>query len=684
MSIDIAAVSLFFPGPVIVGMDPADADFHYDEWLAAIWSEPEADAYAPPPDITVSEWADANRVLQAGISRNPGPWRTDYTPYLREVMDAYSNPAVRHLVFCAGTQLGKTEALYNILGYIIDHDPYPTLLMMPREDDAKLVSRTRVQPMINDCESLQKLKPKNNGLFQTLEMHFPGMVLYLVGANSLAGLASKPCRNILRDEGGKYPDRLGDDADPFSKSEERAKSFWDIRKVVDVSSPTMDNKDILLQLAGCDVIHVVHHPCPHCKKLIRLYMPQIKYDDDRDDRHRLQRVKRSAVYVCQRCGAEITNDERPWMIANYQYVAQSNIEFGLDKEHLNLELGEIDFEPEQVGLWVSSLSSPMLSWGDIAEAWVKANMHLDETGDNTRLQNLINDWFAEPWLVTTKKSTTEEILARKCERPPLMVPDWAVALTCGIDVQKFGFWFSVWAFGADMRSAMIHYGFIETYGDLEQLVFETDFAVENSQQRMGIWRAAMDIGGGEDSVWGDDWTKTEEIVTWIRENGRGVVFPVKGMSVNKTGQKIKHSIMDRMPGQKGGKIPGGLVLWLLDTYQLKDSVFWRFSQDDSGPQAVDLHCETGDDYGLQMVAEVKRRNRNGGYEYVRVKKDNHLLDTTIYAHAAADFQWMGGVKILSAPLYSVRVPVQARRPVVRGEHGGRDGLNVSDRLRRRR
>lgn len=685
MSVNIPAVVLGYPDIQPGVFFDAD-DFDYADHLKPIWSPGEADAYAPPPDQTVSEWADENRVLQAGISRNPGPWRTDYTPYLREVMDAYCLFYVRHLVFCAGTQLGKTETLYNILGYIIDHDSYPTLLMMPREDDAKLVSRTRIQPMIEDCEVLRDRKPEKNTLYQTLEMHFPGMVLYLVGANSLAALASKPCRNILRDEGGKYPERLGNDADPFSKSEERAKSFWDIRKVVDVSSPTLENKDILAQLDKCDVINVIHHPCPHCKEKIRLYMAQVQYEDDPDDPHRVQKAKRSAVYVCQRCGSEITSDQRPWMIANYEYIAQQNITFGIGKEQENLLLGEIDFEPEEVGFWISSLSSPMLSWGDIAEAWLKANISRDETGDTAKLQNFINDWLAEPWLVTVKKASSEAILARKCERAPLLVPEWATALTCGIDVQKWGFWFSVWAFGDKMQSAMIHYGFIETWSDVEQLVFETDFAVEDSENRMGIWRAAMDIGGGEDSVWGEDWTKTEEIVTWIRENGRGIVHPVKGMSVNKTGQKIKHSIMDKMPGQKGGRIPGGLVLWLIDTFQIKDLVFWRFEQDAHEPQTVQLHNATGEDYGLQMTAEEKRRKKNGGWEYVQVRKDNHLLDTAVYAHAAADFQWQGGIRILSKPQY-----VQLVEPVVTRQKKKRDdrpavgrGFSVSERLKRRR
>jgi phage terminase large subunit GpA-like protein len=648
MLIEIPAAAFNFPGEVIP--EWLLCGYDYESILQPVWSEQEAGAMAPPPDLTVSEWSDTNRVLRAGISRKPGPWRTDYTPYLRKVMDAYTMRSLHNLVFCAGTQLGKTECLYNILGYIIDHEPYPTMMVSPREDDAKMVSRTRIQPMVEDCEALRAKKPVDKKDFSLLQMKFPGMYLYLVGANSPAAMASKPARNILRDEKDKYRSDIGADA----KTRERAKSFWDIRKIIDVSSPSFLDHGILKDLVKCEVINVIKHPCPHCYIPIRLYFPQIQFDDRPGDKHRRMIAKQSAYYACQECGSKITDDARPWMIANHVWVEQDNIEFGIENDSKNHPLGKIDFEPERVGFWISSLSSPMLTWGDIVAEFIDAMIDRDEKGDTVPLQNFVNDWLAEPWKENVKKSTAEEILQRKGELAPLVAPEWAYALTCGIDVQKHGFWFTVWAFSRAMRSALIHYGYLTTYADLFKLVFQTTFAVSGREGvRMPIWRAAMDIGGGKDSEYGEDWTKTEEIVTWIRENGQGIVHPIKGMSKNATGQKIRHSIMDKMPGQKGGIIPGGLVLWLLDTYMLKENVFWRFECGPNDAQPLELHRETGMDFALQMTAWEKQRNKNGVWEYVPVRTDDHLGDASVYAHAAADFQWMGGVNILEHPIYAM-------------------------------
>ena len=44
----------------------------------------------PDPLLTVSEWADSYRTLSQRASAEPGPWRTERTPYLREIMDCLS------------------------------------------------------------------------------------------------------------------------------------------------------------------------------------------------------------------------------------------------------------------------------------------------------------------------------------------------------------------------------------------------------------------------------------------------------------------------------------------------------------------------------------------------------------------------------------------------------------------
>ena len=85
----------------------------------------------PPAKLTVSEWADANRVLTTDNAAEAGHWRTDRAPYQRAVMDAFTQPGVWKIVLMASSQVGKSEMELNMLGYVIDCDPGPILYVQP-------------------------------------------------------------------------------------------------------------------------------------------------------------------------------------------------------------------------------------------------------------------------------------------------------------------------------------------------------------------------------------------------------------------------------------------------------------------------------------------------------------------------------------------------------------------------
>ena len=56
------------------------------------------------------------------------------------------------------------------------------------------------------------------------------------GANSPAGLASRPIRILLCDEVDRYPDSAGTEGDPVQLAEKRTITFWN-RKKIFVSTP---------------------------------------------------------------------------------------------------------------------------------------------------------------------------------------------------------------------------------------------------------------------------------------------------------------------------------------------------------------------------------------------------------------------------------------------------------------
>src|SRR5579884_374440 len=71
-----------------------------------------AEVLVPPPDLTVSEWADRNRRLSSESAAEKGEWRTDRAPYQRAIMDALSpsHPA-ETVVIMSAAQMGKCLAI---------------------------------------------------------------------------------------------------------------------------------------------------------------------------------------------------------------------------------------------------------------------------------------------------------------------------------------------------------------------------------------------------------------------------------------------------------------------------------------------------------------------------------------------------------------------------------------------
>ena len=119
-----------------------------------IWRKTLEKYTLPPSDLTGSEWADKCRVVPAGTSPEPGPWRTSRTPYLKEPVDAATDRQTEIVVMEFSSQLGKSEALLNVIGYFADQEPAPQLMLQPTVEMAEAFSKERIEPMFQASPGL--------------------------------------------------------------------------------------------------------------------------------------------------------------------------------------------------------------------------------------------------------------------------------------------------------------------------------------------------------------------------------------------------------------------------------------------------------------------------------------------------------------------------------------------------
>ena len=82
-------------------------------------------------------------------------------------MDAFNDPHIEMVTVMTSSQVGKTEIINNIIGYHIEHDPSPMLLIMPTLEMGTAWSKDRFAPMLRDTPSLKgkvtEAKAKDSG-----------------------------------------------------------------------------------------------------------------------------------------------------------------------------------------------------------------------------------------------------------------------------------------------------------------------------------------------------------------------------------------------------------------------------------------------------------------------------------------------------------------------------------------
>ncbi len=546
-------------------------------------------------------------MLSPEASAEYGKWLTRRAEYQRGIMDAFSDPSVETVVVQTSAQVGKTECLQTVIGYFIDHEPSPILVVEPTIEVGKTFSKDRLSSMVRDTPCLRhKVRDARTRDSENTILHkrFPGGHITIAGANSAASLRARPIRIVLCDDVDAFPPSAGSEGDPIDLAMKRTTTFWN-RKIGLFSTPTLEGASRIETAFQQSDQRRYWVPCPRCGKEQVLSWQNVKWPEGEP---------LNALYRCEHCNGEIDDAGRARMIREGRWIAEGDFS-GI------------------AGFWINEIYSPWVPLGSMATRFLQAK-------DNREtLQVFINTSLGETFKQVVVSGSREGILKARCDLPPQVVPEEAVALTCGIDVQKFGFWFCVRAWAKDSTSWLIHYGFLSSWEDVENLLFHTAYPQRDKTQR--IWRAAIDTGGGD----GDEGiSMTEETYWWLVRNavGRGVsIWGTKGSSHPIPGRFKAGPELLKTPG--GKSLPHWFRIISVDTGQMKDMYHYAIAQAlQHLPRAAYLHAETGEDYAAQVLAEEKRRSKAGILEWVKVKKDNHLLDAEVLCMSCAHPDWMGG------------------------------------------
>lgn len=546
----------------------------------------------PPEQLTVSEWAEEYRILDSKSSAMPGAWSNGVTPYLVDIMDEFNNYETEEIIFCKPTQVGGTEALQNMIGYIVMQDPAPTMIVYPTDTLAKFTSENRLQPMLKATPEIKKKFDENSSL---LELQFEGMFISLVGSNSPSGLASKPIRYLMMDEVDKYPGASNKEADPIKLARERTKTFHN-RKIYITSTPTIKTGQIWKAKENADIEKHFFVPCPHCGEYIEFVFSNIRFPKEEGmsyaDRAEL------AAYVCQECGGIITDNDKHNMLRLGEWrIVRHNTKYA-----------------RTVAFWINTLYSPFVRWSQIAKEFLTTKDDPDE------FQNFVNSWLAEPWEDTKLKTDAELVLSRQTEIPALTVPSWAKMITGGVDVQESSLYWTIRAWGDFLTSQNIAHGQALSFEEITR-VMNLEYYNEDGVPFL-VRLCLIDSGDQTDMVYDFCVLNAE----WA--------LPVKGSSH----AQLSHYKLSKI--NREGSSANGMTLVLVDGGKYKDMIAGRMQKPNGkGSWMVYEGCD--EEYAQQVTAEHKVNVKRNGvvrqeWQQKHSHGDNHYLDAEVYALAAAD------------------------------------------------
>ena len=544
--------------------------------------------------------------MLTSVSAEPGRWRTNRTPYLKEPMDRFTDPLIEKIVLCFGAQLGKTETELNMIGYALDQTASPTMMVYPTDTIAKFASDKRVQPMIKSVKSISDKFDENSKL---LELDFNnGNYMVLVGANSPSSLSSRSIKYLFFDEIDKYPAFAGKEADPIKLATERTKTFVD-KKIVMVSTPTVESGNIWQAFMSANERRQYYVPCPHCGVSQVLKFKQIKWPDEHNDN--VDMIRDTAYYECEHCGERIYDKHKVEMLRRGEWRA----------------VNESQSKVRSVSYHLSSIYSPWITFGDVAYEFKNSK------GTPATLMNFINSWLAEPWK-SSKTKSTQNMEFTQSNYPCGVVPDKAVLLIASVDVQLDHFWWEVRAYAPGVKSYLIDYGQASTWEDLEEIIINREYPSEYGEARQ-VMKAGIDSG-----------FRTDEVYQFCSRFPE-VCIPLKGSS-NHTTMTAPYTMTSLEKG-----VVGGLKLYVLNTDYWKDFIFARMIRPADEEGTIHLYKECPQEYSDHLRSEEKQEIRNVKTGAVTVQWKpltshpvNHLLDTCTYNAAVAD---IAGVKYLVEP-----------------------------------
>jgi phage terminase large subunit GpA-like protein len=539
-----------------------------------------------------SEWSEQNIRIPVG-NAVPGLIRFDHAPYQREPLDMTADPLCNRITLMWSAQVGKTTMALCAQAFKIGQDPQSQIMMQPSQGDLATWLETKFNPLVESNDELQHLiaKPRGReGVNNQRMKSYPGGFLMFSWSGSSKTMRGRSAPFVVCDEVDGYD--KSSEGHPVSLLWQRAATFGDRRKLLEISTPTIKNASFIESAFEAGDQRYFYIPCPHCGESQTLRWKNVIWDEGKPE---------TAQYACHTCGAMWNDGERVAAIRRGRWVASHPF-----KGHASYHLNE--------------MYSCFRKLGDIAQSFLEKK----HTND---LQTFVNVSLAETW-EEQGEGVEDHVIKQRAEDWGEKVPEQVAVLVAGVDVQDDRLEVEILGVGRDLEQWSVDYQTLQgdpsspsVWESLDSVLF-AEYET-NDGRLLNVRSTAIDTGGHH----------TQATYRYVKAREGRRVFGIKGV-----GGEAKPLV-----GRPSRNNIGKIHLFPVGSDTAKEAVYGHLGIKEPGPGYCHFPADRSDEYFEQLTAERKVTRYVRGHakrQWIKKRARNEALDVRCYALAALSISGM--------------------------------------------
>ena len=614
-----------------------------DAAFARVWAD-----QAPPPPLTIAQWAETYRELSPEESALPGKFDLDNTPALRGILAAISDRNVRKAVVQKAAQVAYTSGIIcNVLGYHIHWRPSVQVVMFPREKSSKDFAAEKFEPMVRATAVLAsrvnlKSRAAGNG---TTRRHYTGGLIKLVASNSPSDVKSTSGRVGIVEEPDDANKDVAGQGNSITLLGERTKTYAPEDLQLIGGTPTARQTSLIVKEMASTDQRIFLIPCHHCDERhepvwANVHIPGHKLSDEeaklppaeldalypaREVFGRAQWER--AQYTCPHCGVLWTDEER---VENIRRVAREAPLHGWVPQAQSDVPG---FHlPEFLSVFAGSYMPELARKYLIAE-------HEFARGEPEKMVAFWNSTLGLPWEYKGELPEEDELRARAERYPEWTAPAGGLVPLLYVDVQHDRVACTVWVVGRGEEMWLAYWGELGGRTVVSHQGAWVDLAAlmqqpirHHSGAMLQIAAVGIDSGDGQTS---------EAVYDFVRKHNasRRPVYATKGASDSVGRVEIWTRPKDIDPNARATKATrAGVRVHTIGAAKAKDLILgWaqeggRVRLPGDGPGRMHWYEGVRDDFFAQLLGEMKvpsRRNPRVREWTERTDRRHEVLDCVV-------------------------------------------------------